>query len=413
MRAVCVGGGPAGLYFALAMKLDDPAHDITVFERNTAGSTYGWGVVLWRDLLQKLYQIDPSSARQIDQAAFRWVSQVVDVHGKQVIDTSSTGYSISRQLLLHILANRAQELGVRVEFNHEVMTREQLPDADLIVACDGVSSRIRPDGGTFGTGVSVGSNKYIWLGTDKVFKAFTFPFIDTGSGWIWAHAYGFDAGTSTFVAECSSRTWERLGFDSMSPVESLALLARIFERPLDGHQLLGQPGGGADIHWLNFRTLTNQRWRDGVVVLAGDAAHTTHFTIGSGTTLAIEDAIALARNLQQHSTTEQALASYEKERQAALIHLQSEAHLSAKWFESIARYRRLKPDQFSALFHARRFPLLPYLPPRLSYGLLKASEHTSVLRGVSNIVAAKTRMIHGRSAPAQPDDALPADSEPG
>ena len=138
MRAVCVGGGPAGLYFALAMKQDDPAHDITVFERSTAGSTYGWGVVLWRDLLQKLYQTDPSSARQIDQATFRWVSQVVDVHGKQVIDAASTGYSINRQLLLNILASRAQELGVRVEFNHEVMTREQLPDADLIVACDGV-----------------------------------------------------------------------------------------------------------------------------------------------------------------------------------------------------------------------------------------------------------------------------------
>ena len=397
-------GWRAGLYFALAMKLHDPAHDITVFERNAAGSTYGWGVVLWRDLLQRLHHVDPSSARQIDQAAFRLVSQVVDVHGKQVIDTSSTGYSINRQLLLHILASRAEELGVRVEFNHEVMSREQLPDADLIVACDGVSSRIRPDGATFGTGVSVGSNKYIWLGTDKVFKAFTFPFIDTGSGWIWAHAYGFDAETSTFVAECSSRTWARLGFDSMSPVASLALLTRIFERSLDGHQLLGQPGGGADIHWLNFRTLTNRRWHDGAVVLAGDAAHTTHFTIGSGTTLAIEDAIALARNLQQHSTTEQALASYEKERQAALIQLQSEAHLSAKWFESIARYRKLKPDQFSALFHARRFPLLPYLPPRLSYGLLKASEHTSVLRGVSNIVAAKTRTIHGRRTSAQPDD---------
>ena len=396
MRAVCVGGGPAGLYFALAMKLHDPAHDITVFERNTAGSTYGWGVVFSRDLLEKLHHTDPSSARQIDQAAFRWVTQVIDVQGKQVIDTSSTGYSINRQSLLHILASRAQELGVRVEFNHEVMAHDQLPDADLIVACDGVSSRIRLDGGTFGTGVSVGSNKYIWLGTDKVFKAFTFPFIDTGSGWIWAHAYGFDAETSTFIAECSPGTWERLGFDRMPPAESLALLTRIFERSLDGHQLLGQPGGGTDSRWLNFRTLTSQRWHDGAVVLAGDAAHTTHFSIGSGTTLAIQDAVALARNLQQHSTTEQALASYEKERQAALLPLQSEAHLSAKWLESIPRYARLKPDQFSALFHARRSPLLPYLPPRLSHGLLKASKRTSALRGVSNMVTAKTRTIHGR-----------------
>ncbi len=368
MRIACVGGGPAGLYFALLMKLRDPGHDITIFERNVAGSTYGWGVVFGDDLLEKLYSSDPRSAREIDQAAVRWVNQVVDVEGKQVLHVGS-GYSINRQRLLDILAGRAQDLGVHIKFDQEVMAPWQLPEVDLIVACDGVNSRTRLEAGRFQTDVHLGSNKYIWLGTDKVFESFTFPFVHTGSGWVWAHAYRIDAESSTFIVECSSETWTGLGFDTMPPHDSLSLLEKLFERHLDGHQLVGQVCDDANVRWLNFRTVTNQRWYDGKTVLTGDAAHTTHFTIGSGTKLAIEDVIALAEALQHHGQLKLAFQSYQRQRQAALLQPQSEARFSAQWFENISRYIDLKPHQFSTLFHGRRSPLLPHLPPHLYYQL--------------------------------------------
>ena len=362
MRVACVGGGPAGLYFALLMKLREPGHDITIFERKAAGSTDGWGVVFWDDLLDKLYSSDPRSAREIDQAAFRWVNQVVDVQGKQVVHANGRGYGINRQRLLDILADRAQDLGVQIKFDQEVMAPSQLPEVDLIVACDGVNSRTRLEAGSFQTDMHLGSNKYIWLGTGKVFESFTFPFVHTDSGWVWAHAYGIDAESSTFIVECSSETWTGLGFDTMPPQDGLSLLEKLFERHLDGHQLIGQfPDGNAP--WLNFRTVTNQHWYEGKNVLAGDAAHTTHFTIGSGTKLAIGDVIALAENLQHHGKLELALESYERQRQAALLQPQSEARLSAQWFENISRYIDLKPHQFSTLLHGRGSPLLPHLPP--------------------------------------------------
>ena len=378
MKIACVGGGPAGLYFALLMKLHDRRHDVTVFERNQAGSTYGWGVVFGDDLRHRLHSADPVSAGQIDQAAFRWVNEVVDIDGERAL-AECDGYSINRRLLLDILAGRARDLGVRIEFDHEV-TPGQLPDADLIVACDGVSSRTRLEAGTFQTGIDVGGNKYIWLGTDKVFESFTFPFVRTDSGWVWAHAYGFDAQSSTFIVECSPQTWSGLGFDTMAPQDGLALLEKLFEHQLDGHRLAGDVRDDVSPRWLNFRTVTNQRWYDGKVVLAGDAAHTAHFTIGSGTKLAIDDAIALAGSLRQHGELEPALAAYQEQRQSGLLQPQSEARLSAEWFESIPRYIDLQPRQFLTLLRARRSPLLPRLSPRLYYRLHQATEDVTVLR---------------------------------
>ena len=382
LRIACVGGGPAGLYFALLLKLREPRHDITVFERSAPGATRGWGVVFWDDLLEKLYSADPESAREVEQASFAWDKMVVDVRGEQVLYAASRGYGIKRQRLLDILVSRARALGVNVEFDHEVTAPSQLSECDLIVACDGVNSRIRNETEGFQTDVQLGKNKYIWLGTDKIFESFTFPFVQTNSGWVWAHAYGVGAESSTFIVECPAETWAGLGLDTMPHEDCLALLEKIFERPLDGHQLIGQAAGETKAQWLSFRTVTNKRWHDGRTVLAGDAAHTTHFTIGSGTKLAIEDAIALADNLQRHGEMKAALAAYERERQAATVPPQIAARLSAQWYESVPRYIGLKPRQFATLMRRRRSPLLPHLPPRLGYWLYPTSRESPVLRSL-------------------------------
>jgi 2-polyprenyl-6-methoxyphenol hydroxylase-like FAD-dependent oxidoreductase len=390
MRIACVGAGPAGLYFALLMKLRDPGHDVTVFERNAADSAPGWGVTFGSGLLKELHRNDPESAQEIEQAAFRQFGQVVDIHGEPVVRHGAGAYGISRQRLLGILASRATGLGVHIEFDHEVKTPEQLPTADLIVACDGVNSRMRLEAGGFQTDVRLGGNKYVWLGTNKVFESFTYAFVPTDSGWVWAYAYGIGAGLSTFIVECTPGAWDGLGFGALSSKEGLSVLSKLFERHLDDHQLLEQAQRGTSAGWLNFRTVTNRRWYAGNMVLAGDAAHTTHYTIGSGTTLAIEDAIALAGSLQQyHGEQELALQSYERQRKAALLLPQSDARFSARWFENISRYADLRPHEFSALLDGRRSPLLAHLPRHLYYRLQQATEGSSVLGELRMRVGAK------------------------
>ena len=204
------------------------------------------------------------------------------------------GYGIGRQRLLDILVERAKGLGVRVEFESEIENVDDLREADLIVACDGVNSRLRElRREQFRTDVVVGRNRYIWLGTSRVFDAFTFAFVHTDAGWIWSHAYGFDGSTSTFIVECSPDTWTGLGFDTLDEAESIRLLETLFERHLQGHPLKSKVRSQGGAPWLNFRTVTNENWDADNIVLMGDAAHTTHFTIGSGTRLALEDAISL------------------------------------------------------------------------------------------------------------------------
>ena len=355
MKIVCVGGGPAGLYFATLVRLRNEEHDITVVERNPAGVTYGWGVVFWDDMLDNLYDNDPESAREIRGRSVLWENQEVHVRGKQTIHLGGYGFSMGRKRLLDILAKRAMDLGADVRFGREVEDPSEFADADLIVACDGVNSRVRQlYGNHFETDVEVGRNKYIWLGTHKLFDAFTFGFEETIAGWLWFHAYRFDSDTSTCIVECSPETWEGLGFGELGPDESIALLEKIFERYLDGHSLINQMHHLGKTPWLNFRRISNGNWYHDNIVLMGDAAHTTHFTIGSGTKLAIDDAIGLAEKLHYHKDLQAALKAYEEERRASLLALQSAAHNSALWFENVQHHIDQEAISFAFSLVTRR-----------------------------------------------------------
>jgi 2-polyprenyl-6-methoxyphenol hydroxylase-like FAD-dependent oxidoreductase len=380
MRIACVGGGPAGLYLAILLKRRDPGHQVTVLERNPAGVTYGWGVVFWDDLLEGLAANDPPSADIVAAEAFRWVDQRILVDGQPEARLAGYGFSMRRQRLLDILTRRALELGAEVRFECEVADEASLGGHDLVVAADGVNSRLRrAHPHSFGTRVDTGRNRYMWLGTTKVFDSFTFAFVRTPAGWIWCHAYGFDATASTFIVECSPETWAGLGFGEVGLEESTARLEELFAAQLDGHRLVAQGPDGRRARWLSFRTVTNERWRQGNLVLAGDAAHTTHFTIGSGTKLAIEDAIGLAGALGAHGDLATALAAYERDRKASLLPLQREARNSARWFESLPRYIDLGAERFALLLHQRRSQLLTRMSPSGYYRLRRTAEEFALV----------------------------------
>jgi 2-polyprenyl-6-methoxyphenol hydroxylase-like FAD-dependent oxidoreductase len=399
MRIACVGGGPAGLYLAILMKAHDRDHDLRVFERNPPGLTYGWGVVFWDDLLEQLDASDTVTASEIRASSFRWNGQLLAVEDKEPVHVGGHGYGIGRQRLLDILLERASDLGVQVEFESEIENVDDLGDADLIVACDGVNSPLRQlHRERFRTDVVVGRNKYIWLGTSRVFDAFTFAFVHTDAGWIWCHAYGFDGSTSTFIVECSPETWAGLGFDTLDEADNIRLLEELFERHLHGHALKSKVRSQGGTPWLNFRTVTNGTWHLDNVVLMGDAAHTTHFTIGSGTRLALEDAISLAARLQDATSVAVALERYEKERRAALLRTQSDARLSARWFESVPRYIDLDPPQVFALLRERRSPLLPRVPPRIYYRLYRATQRNAVLQRLRRWAAPRVKALYSRGS---------------
>jgi len=361
MRITCIGGGPAGLYFAVLAKLADPAHEITVLERNPAGVTYGWGVVFWDDLLDDLFRYDPVSAERISQAACRWDEYEVRATGKAVTHLAGYGFSLGRRDLLDILAARALELGVDVSFREDLT---EIPDADLVVASDGAGSRIRDRYEEhFGAEIEVGRNKYIWLGTPHVFDTFTFGFEETPAGWIWYHAYPFSSDTSTFIVECAPETWTGLGLDRLDAVEGCARLQEIFAAHLGGKSLVDHRAEVGGTGWLNYRRLTNQRWDHGNVVLMGDAAHTTHFAIGSGTKLAMQDAMALADAVSGDDDLAVALERYEHRRKTALAPLQRAAKASSEWFERVPDYVDLPAKQFSYALSNRRgeYPTWRYL----------------------------------------------------
>ena len=355
MKIVCVGGGPAGLYFAISAKLRNPGHDITVIERNRAGVTYGWGVTFSDPLLDTLYRNDPVSARRILDNPASWHNQEVCVGDTKRAHLGGYGFSIGRKHLLDILVDRAVELGVDIQFECEVKDLSEFAGADLIVACDGMNSRVRRlHGQHFGTDAVVCRNKYLWLGTHKIFESFMFAFEETPAGWIWFYSYPYNTDTTTFIVECSPETWTGLGFDIMGPDESLKKLEVIFAHHLDGQSLMNSMRDLGKIPWLNFIRITNRSWHHGKVVLMGDAAHTTHFSIGSGTTLAMQDAVGLADSLETYDDLHTALAQYEQQRWADIMDLQNAAVNSTEWFENVPSYIDQPITQFAYSLWKRR-----------------------------------------------------------
>jgi anthraniloyl-CoA monooxygenase len=343
VKIVCIGGGPAGLYLAILAKKAFPEATIRVMERLERDQTFGWGVVFSDETLGYLEENDPKTYKEIAQTFAHW--DAIDLHFKgQCIRSGGHGFSgIARQRLLQILVNRCEELGITMEFGVEVTSIEQVGEADLIVAGDGINSRIRKQWEhEFQPSFENGTCKYIWLGTEQLFDAFTFAFEQNEHGYFQAHAYRFDEKTSTFIVECDEESWKRAGLDTASVDESIQYLNQLFSAYLGGHSLLANRS-----NWINFITVRNTHWSHRNVVLLGDAAHTAHFSIGSGTKLAMEDSIALVESLKEKATIPEALAFYEQERRPVVERTQKAAQDSREWFENVKRYWHFHPRQFA------------------------------------------------------------------
>ncbi|MYY83054.1 MULTISPECIES: FAD-dependent monooxygenase [unclassified Streptomyces] len=406
MKIDCVGGGPASLYLAVLAKLREPAHEVTVHERHAEGTSYGWGVTYWPDLLADLHAHDPESARLIEEQSVCWRGGFAYVGDRTTAHDGDPGHAIGRHRLRTILADRARYLGVRLEFGREIGGRADLPDADLVVAGDGAHSGLRTEhAAEFGTRVTTGANRFIWLGTTRVFTAFTFAFVETGHGWIWCYAYGFSDEHSTCVVECSATTWSALGFDRLGHAEALRLLEELFSDLLEGHELLGRKDIESHAQWQAFPTVTNAAWSHGNLALIGDAAHTTHYSIGAGTTLALRDAMSLARAVGSVAGPRElpaALAAYEQERRRALLPVQSAARHSAQWYENLPRYMALAPHQMFALLGQRHSPLLPYVPPQLYFHVDQALGRLQPLRRLKQSLGPRlARTLQSRRTPGR------------
>ena len=350
MKVAVLGGGPAGLYFAISMKLRDTGHEVTVYERNRPDDTFGWGVVLSDETLDNLAANDRKSAEEIRRHFAYWDDIAVVYRGTRTVSTGHGFCGIGRMKLLNILQARAGELGIALRFQTEIDDpRPFMASHDVVIAADGLNSksraafadRFRPD-------IDVRRNKFVWLGTHQKFDdAFTFIFEETEHGWVWAHAYQFDADTATFIVECGPQTWERFGFGQMTREESIATCERIFAAHLGGHPLMSNANHLRGSAWLNFPRVLCERWSHENLALMGDAAASAHFSIGSGSKLAMESAIAMADYLHSEPTLGAAFAKYEDARRTEVLRLQSAARNSLEWFEDVERYLHLDPVQFN------------------------------------------------------------------
>jgi anthraniloyl-CoA monooxygenase len=351
MKIVCLGGGPGGLYFSILAKKANRSWDITVIERNRADSTFGWGVVFSDKTMGGFKEADPETHAAITQAFRHWDDIDVFFKGRKLTSGGHGFCGIARIKLLQILQQRAAALGVKLVFQTEVVDPDDYSAAyDLVIASDGASSVTRRKyAHIFKPNVQVRKNRFIWLGTKKKLDAFTFDFKGTEFGWVNLHAYRFDHDWSTFIVEMPEQNWLRAGIDKMEPEQSIALCERLFAERLDGDALISNAKhlSGSAV-WLKFNRVLCEKWHHKNIVLIGDAAHTAHFAIGSGTKLAMEDALALARVLNDHNGDVQSgLQRYQEEREIEALKLQSAARNRMEWFEHVERYVHLDPEQFT------------------------------------------------------------------
>ncbi|XXQ56169.1 bifunctional salicylyl-CoA 5-hydroxylase/oxidoreductase [Xenophilus aerolatus] len=359
-RVLCIGGGPAGLYFALLMKARQPALEITVVERNRPFDTFGWGVVLSDQTLDNLREADPPSAAEIGRDFHHWDDIEVFFKGRSVRSGGHGFSGIGRKRLLNILQERCLALGVKLVFECDVTDDQALAreyGADLVIASDGLNSRIRQRyAEAFQPDIDTRLCRFVWLGTKKRFDAFTFAFEKTEHGWFQAHAYQFDADTSTFIVETPEDVWRAHGLDRMEQPEAVAFCEKLFAKYLDGNALISNAAHlrGSAI-WIRFPRVVCGRWTHRIdidgravpLVLMGDAAHTAHFSIGSGTKLALEDAIDLAREFERDESVDEVLQAYEARRSVEVLKIQNAARNSTEWFENVHRYSGMEIEQFA------------------------------------------------------------------
>ena len=343
MKVTIIGGGPGGLYFAVLAKKQWPAWDITVYERNRPDDTFGFGVVFSDETLGTFRGYDEPSYEAIRRAFAYW-GDVDVVYKGQTIRCAGNGFcGCSRMTLLRLLQERAQELGVKLQFQKEVGGVEDFPDSDLIVAADGINSRVRESHKDhFKPTVDLRPNKFTWLGSTLPMDAFKYFFRETPNGIVLAHCYQYEKGASTWVIETNADTWEKFGFDKMDEAAMLATVEGIFAEELDGHKLIANRS-----LWRNFPTIRNATWVMDNVVLVGDAKATAHFSIGSGTKLAMEDAIALFEAFRKQGGVKPALAHYDSQRREDVEKTQHAADVSLAWFENMPRYWGMDPMQFA------------------------------------------------------------------
>ncbi len=390
MNIVSIGGGPAGLFFAILMKRQDSAHRITVIERNGPQDTFGWGVVFSDETLGNVADSDPETYAEITQKFAHW--DAIDIHYRgEVVTSRGHGFSgLSRQVLLDILQRRAESLGVELVFRQEAADLAAFADADLILGADGVNSRVRElYAGHFEPQLDWRPNKFIWLGTTRHFDAFTFLFKENEHGLWRVHAYRFDDRHSTFIVETTETTWRKAGLDRAGEDETVGFCERLFADELVGHPLLKNKAV-----WRNFPTVRNAHWSHRNIVLLGDAAHTAHFSIGSGTKLALEDSIALSQALAAHRELPQALAAYEADRRSVVESTQRAAQTSLQWFEETERYfGRLEPLQFAVSLLTRSL--------RITHENLRLRDPAFVAR-IDRWFAAGAANQSGINVPADP-----------
>lgn len=359
MRIACLGGGPAGLYFGISMKLRDPSCDVVVFERNRFDDTFGWGVVLSDETLANLATNDAVSAKAIGDNFAYWDDIALHYRGESHVSSGHGFCGIGRKKLLLLLQDRAREMGVELRFETEIESAEHYRKKfDVVVAGDGLNSRIRTEySDTFKPEIDLRLCQFIWLGTHQTFSdAFTFIFEETENGWVWAHAYQFDYETATFIVECSQQTFDKFGFADMSQHESIDVCQEIFKDHLGGHPLITNANHIRGSAWIRFPRVFCETWHHENVVLLGDASASAHFSIGSGTKLALESAIALAELIHTENDLDAAFSRYQDERRLEVLRLQSAARNSLEWFEDVERYLGLDPVQlnYSMLTRSQR-----------------------------------------------------------